>query len=53
MYQRGDNIEDFFFSIKGMSGFVMPEHQNKLYAVIDPEEYKKNKSKRHRRRIVM
>ena len=36
MYQKGDIIDNFFFGVKGVFCFVIPEHKNIMYGVIDP-----------------
>lgn len=36
LYQKGDNIENFYFGIKGILCFVIPEMRNIIYGVVDP-----------------
>ena len=46
-YQKGDLIDNFYFSIKGVGAFVMAEMNNEMFAVIDPVNYiPKRRSKR-------
>ena len=39
MYQKGDNIDNFYFGVKGVYCFVIPEHKNVIYGVVDPAKY--------------
>ena len=36
IYQKGDNIDNFYFGIEGVYCFVLPEHKNIIYGVVDP-----------------
>ena len=40
-YTRNDVIDNFYFKIRGISAFVMPEQQNELFAVVDPDLFVK------------
>ena len=48
MYQKGDIIDNFFFGVKGVFCFVIPEHKNIMYGVIDPVRSNLQRSKRKR-----
>ena len=36
LYQKGDSIDNFYFGIEGVLSFVLPEHHNMIFGVIDP-----------------
>jgi CRP-like cAMP-binding protein len=38
IYQEGDEIDGFYFMIKGLASFSLPQLSNMIYAVIDPEK---------------
>ena len=38
LYQKGDNINEFFFGIKGVFCFVIPDYKNIICGVMDPEQ---------------
>ena len=44
-YQKGDAIDNFYFSIKGIGGFVMTDSNNEIFSVIDPIMYVETKRK--------
>ena len=37
-YQQGDAIDNFYFGLKGLGAFVIPDRQLQMFAVIDPEK---------------
>lgn len=37
-YQENDPINGFYFMTKGCATFMVPWHNNAMYAVIDPEK---------------
>jgi len=47
-YQKGDLIDNFYFTIRGVGAFVISETNNDMFAVIDPVIYlaRKKKGKR-------
>jgi len=50
MYQKGDNIDNFYFGVTGVYCFVIPEHKNTIHGVVDPS--KANQQKARRKRIM-
>lgn len=48
MYQKGDKIDNFYFGIRGILCFVLPEQKNMIFGVIDPARSVLQKS-RHKR----
>ena len=36
MYEKGDLIDHFYFGIKGIFSFVIPEQRNAIFGVVDP-----------------
>lgn len=48
MYEKGDNIDCFFFGIKGIYAYVIPEQRNAIFGIVDPGRVNMQKS-RHKR----
>jgi len=35
-YQKGDSIDNFYLSIRGVGSFVMSDMNNEMFSIIDP-----------------
>ena len=49
-YQAGDVIDNFYFGLKGISAYVIPQEGYRIYSVIDPEKSIDSKHK-HRKQL--
>lgn len=38
IYNEDDEIDGFYFMIKGLASFILPSMSNMIFAIIDPEE---------------
>lgn len=38
VYSEDDEIDGFYFMIKGLASFILPHMSNMIFAIIDPEE---------------
>ena len=48
LYQKGDRIDNFYFGLKGVFCFVIPEYKNIIFGVIDPLKSTLQRSKHKR-----
>lgn len=48
LYQKGDNIDNFYFNIMGISCFVIPEYKNIMCGIVDPQRSLMQTRKRKR-----
>ena len=48
-YHKGDAIDNFYFSIRGVGAFVMADMNNETFSVIDPIMYLSAKRKKKRK----
>jgi len=52
-YQKGDTIDSFYFSLKGVGAFVMSDMNNEIFSIVDPEMHMKmRKSKKLHNKIA-
>ena len=38
LYSKEDEIDGFYFMIKGLAGFTLPERSGMIFGVIDPAQ---------------
>lgn len=50
-YSQGDVIDNFYFGIKGISAFVIPQENYRIFSVIDPEKSVNMKHKQRKQVI--